>query len=103
MLERYLINTLQHSENNFSDALDPHRIDTSGSLMGEHEEMKPASTHEVRSMTTSILDAINGIKTCQISPSPVAPTSDMQLMPSSDIVMVTAANAQTRAFARKIK
>ena len=63
MLERYLINTLQNHENDFSEALDPNWNDASKSFMGENELMKPAMAHEVRSLTTSIVDAI---KACAV-------------------------------------
>lgn len=86
MLERYLINTLQNHENDFSEALDPNWNDASKSFMGENELMKPATAHEVRSLTTSIVDAIKACAPIRhISPWLVAPTSDTRLIPSVNI------------------
>jgi len=86
MLERYLINTLQGHENNFSEALDPTWNDASNSFMGEQELTKPVTVHEFRSLTTLIRDAISS-KPCApityLSPWPVAP--DVRLMASSNV------------------
>ena len=89
MLERYLINTLQNHENNFSEALDPNWNNASRSLMGEHELMKPATLHDVRALATSIIAS----KAC--APWPVAPLLDMRLMASNSIAIMPPLTAFT--------
>ncbi|KAM6492882.1 hypothetical protein JOM56_011016 [Amanita muscaria] len=59
MLIRYLVNSLQSQENDYSDALDPLcNGDPNKSLMGEHQLTGLATTDELRTLGTSILAAI---------------------------------------------
>ncbi|KIL56121.1 hypothetical protein M378DRAFT_89832, partial [Amanita muscaria Koide BX008] len=59
MLIRYLVNSLQSQENDYSDALDLLRNgDPNKSLMGEHELTGLATTDELRTLGTTILAAI---------------------------------------------
>jgi len=102
---RYLINSLQADENDYSDQLNPFKNEVGKSLMGEHRMMEPATTGDVRTMGEAILNRLDAVVTMpahisSIRPVPtpthvVPPVTSLITSPASRIaVTATAQHAQ---------
>ncbi|KAM6489686.1 hypothetical protein JOM56_014857 [Amanita muscaria] len=73
VLIRYLVNSLHAHENDYSDALDPFRVELNKSLMAEHQLTGLATNDELRALGTAILAAIETSQHVHIS-MPTHPT-----------------------------
>ena len=55
---KYLVDSLQRYENNYSDALCPVQNEPNQSFMGDHTLLQPVTVHEFRMFGTTIMSAL---------------------------------------------
>ncbi|KAJ7611843.1 hypothetical protein FB45DRAFT_843944 [Roridomyces roridus] len=58
-LMRYLLDSLQSYESGHGDNLNPHRWELDKSFMGENDALKPATSAELRTLTSKLMTAIS--------------------------------------------
>lgn len=97
---KYLIDSLQSYETGHGDALSPIQSEASQSFMGDHVLVKPVTTEEFRTFTTTLLEALRSVPNGLTHPQAQIPQHHIATLPSHTEIGTLGHQTTTNTYIR---